>query len=233
VLWINEYCRLKKINRRTSFMQTVTRTLGWALLGLTTIVSGQAKANLIVVDADAFPAGTVLNNAFPDVTLTAIGDSGVLANDNVLSATSSFATTGSRVFADTSGSPTAWGDGSFSYLRADFAGGTTMVLLDFASDDASDSNPYLRAYDSSGTLLDSDSAGSVALGSFVTLQVSAPNIAYIEASWDDVNRTDNGILDNLRYESAVVPEPSTLAVAGVVGFFGLAYRWRRSKRPSA
>ena len=108
-----------------------------------------------------------------------------------------------------------------------------MVLLDFASDDSSDSNPYLRAYDSSGTLLDSDSAGFVALGSFVTLQVSAPNIAYIEASWDDVNRIDNGILDNLRYESAVVPEPSTLAVAGVVGLIGAAYRWRRSKRPSA
>ena len=101
-----------------------------ALLVLATIVAAEAKASLIVVDADAFPAGTVLNNAFPDVTLTAIGDSGVLANDNVLSATSPDATTGSRVFADTSGSPTSWGEArSVTFARTSRAAPRWCFLI--------------------------------------------------------------------------------------------------------
>jgi hypothetical protein len=131
------------------------------------------SAALIAVEPDAFPAGTVLNNAFPGVTFTAIGDAGVLTNSNVLSLTDSHATTGTRVFGDTSGSPTAWGDGSFSYLRADFAAGATMVSLDFAADDT-DSNPFLRAFNSANVMVASASVGLVPLGSPVTLSVSAP-----------------------------------------------------------
>lgn len=200
----------------------VTRIL-LLVVGLTLVQS--CFADTITIDADAFPAGTVLNNAFPGVTLTAVGDPGVLVNNDVIAETDPYATTGTQVFADTSSSPTSWGDGSFSYLRVDFAGGTTQVSLDFAADDSSDSNPYLEAFDSSNNLVDSATAGLVPLGSPVTLTVSASDIAYIEASWDQVNRSDNGILDNLRYETPV-PEPSSLSLITLAGSVLLYYRRR-------
>jgi hypothetical protein len=178
-----------------------------------------------IVDADAFPAGTILNNAFPGVTLTAIGDAGVLANSNVLSAADANATTGTLVFADTSGSPRAWGNGLYSYLRVDFAAGASSVSLDFAADDSSDSNPFIEAYDSSNNLLDSDTVGFVTLGSPVTLTVTSPGIAYIIASWDQTNRADNGLLDNLQYQTAV-PEPSTLGLLSLGGLAMLGLRRR-------
>jgi hypothetical protein len=188
--------------------------------------SPKISAALINVEPDAFPAGTVLNNAFPGVTLRATGDSGVLSNSNVLSLTNPNATTGTRVFGDTSGSPASWGDGSFSYLRADFAATASMVLLDFAADDTSDSNPFLRAFNSANVMVASASAGLVPLGQPMTLTVSAPNIAYVTASWDDVHRVDNGILDNLRY--AAVPEAGSCALLVIGVLAALPYRyWRR------
>jgi hypothetical protein len=181
---------------------------------------------VVVVDPDAFAAGTVLNNAFPGVTLTAVGDGGVLLNSNVLSLTDPAATTGTRVFGDTSGSPAYWGDGSFSYLEVSFASGATWVSLDFAANDSFDTSPFLRAFDAGNNVVAFASHGAVALGVPVTLTVSAPNIAYVRASWDEVGRAHNGVLDNLNYEP--VPEPSTLlALSG--GLAALAARRRRRK----
>jgi hypothetical protein len=187
-----------------------------------------ASATLVPVDPDSFPAGTILNSAFSGVTLTAL-DGGNLESPDVLSAPSPFASTGTRVFADTDGaSPTSWGDGSFSYLRADFAGNPTTVLLEFVADYVDACDPFLRAFDSSNNLLANASAGCFSFGESVTLSVSASNIAYITASWDDANRVYNGTLDNLRFEvaGAAIPEPGTLALLGL-GLAGLA----ASRRP--
>lgn len=196
------------------------------LAGALVTVPMAADAAIITVDADSFAAGTVLNNAFPYVTLTALGDSGVLTNSEVRSAASPEASTGTNVFADSSGTSTSWGNGAFSYLRADFSVLVTQVWLDFVADDAEDCNPFLRAYDASNTLLASATGGCISpAGTGTTLSVSAASIAYITASWDETSKLDSGVLDNLRFMVAV-PEPGTFALFGL-GLMGLALSQKR------
>lgn len=169
-----------------------------------------AKA-IVILDPDQFAAGTILNNAWAGVTLTALDSPAgtVLPNANVYSVNSSYTSTGVRGFGDSEASlPDAWGDGFFDYLRADFAMGATDVYLDFiANDSGGDRNAFINAYNASGILIDSDTAAFVAAGSYVTLSVSG-DIAYIEASWDAATHLENGALDNLRYEPASVPDAS-------------------------
>lgn len=157
----------------------------------------------VVVDPDAFPAGTVLNNAYPGVTLSAMGPA--VPNDEVLALVSGSASTGSLVFGNNEpGNENSWGDGGWDYLRADFAAEAIWVELDFASNDAGgDNNAELIAYDSWGFEIDRDGPYFVPGGTFLTLTVNGPGIAYIEAYWDEITRSENGVLDNLVFLSFI------------------------------
>lgn len=205
----------------------------WCVFGaiiawLSILLGSQASGAPITIDPDAFATGTVLTNAFPGVTLTT--RDGLAPGTNlrdVFSYTDTRATTGVRAFAH-DGGDTTWGNGFFEFLRADFADGASQVWLDFFANDNSDSNPQLLAFDAAGNQLDIDSVGFVPLGTPVTLTVSAPNIAYIAAYWDEISRASNGGLDNLQYTPAAVPEPTTLAIWSALGVMGLvAVRRRR------
>lgn len=179
-----------------------------------------------IVDPDAFPAGTDITNAFPGVTLTT--RDGVAPGANSRSVTSDFdalASSGTRAFAH-DGGDTTWGNGQFEILRADFIGGASLVSLDFFANDAGgDTNAQLLAFNASDVQLDIDSVASVPADGFVTLTVSAPGIAYIAAYWDEINRSQNGGLDNLRFEP--IPEPHTLTLAALAFFAHVASRRRR------
>lgn len=187
------------------------------------LVGGIANAN-ITIDADGFADGTILNNAFPGVTLTALGDG--LANSNVLAESSLYSSTGSKVFSHTGTIAPGWGDGIFEYLRVDFAAGATSVTLDFIADDSLDNNPILNAYNSSGTLVDTATvAGNYNTGDIVTLTVSASYIAYITAEGDPVNRIHDWNLDNL--QANIIPAPGAILLGSIgVTFVG----WLRRKR---
>ena len=178
-------------------------------------ISSAAKA--VIVDPDVFPAGTVLNNAYPSVTLTALGDPGVLLNSDVVAVASTYASTGFNLFGnnDAHGFDDCWGDGYFDWLQVDFIGGATTVSLDYITNNAGDDNAVLRAFDNFGVEVDSDGPYYVPgpAGTYRTLTVSAPYIARIVAEWDEINRKENGMLDCLVYTP--VPEPGTLCLLGL------------------
>jgi len=200
------------------------------ILGCIVCLLGSTMVNAadVVIDPDGFPAGTVLNNAYPGVTLTALGDPGVLLNSDVVAVTCSYASTGDQVFGnnDAHGFHDNWGNGKYDWLRVDFEDGAINVSLDFGTNDSGDDNAVLEAYDSAGNLVNSDGPTDVPgpRGTYRTLSVSGPYIAYVEAHWDQVIQAENGYLDHLVYTP--VPGPFSLGVL-TVGALALVRRRRR------
>lgn len=179
------------------------RTVGVVALFL---CCSAAQAAAIVIDPDDFAPGASMSNPVPGVFLSVLDDPlGTVVSSSAVR--SPDAVTGSRVFGHST-NDSAWGNGQFEFLRARFESGAKSVSLDFATNDSSDSNAFLRAFDSRGVLLDSATTPkNMPQLDPVTLTVSAPNIAYVTASWDDETRRENGVLDHLVYESADAPLP--------------------------
>jgi hypothetical protein len=180
-----------------------------------------APAAAATIDPDAFAAGTNISNAFAGVTLrtvrTGANLNDILGIESVYSVTDGGATTGTRAFGQSAGD-SSWGNGSFEYLEAIFDNPIASVSLDFFANDGSDSNPQLLAFDAMGAQIAIDSGGTITQGSPITLTVTGTGIKSIRAYWDEINRVENGGLDNLVFNA--VPEPATWAM--MIGGFGLA-----------
>lgn len=199
-------------------------------LGLVLIIPAVAMG-VVTVDPDAFPSGTVLNNAYPGVTLTAKGlDISTPIGPDVLSLESTLATTGTHVFGNTGTFPTLWGDGSFDWLEVRFDSPATQVSLDFIANDDNERNAVLKAWDASDTLLDTaiEAGPLVTTGQYVTLTVTASDIAYVTAEGDSISYSDNWALDNLKYEpNEAIPAPGAIFLGSIgVGFVG----WLKRRR---
>jgi hypothetical protein len=201
-----------------------------AILGAMCLFPRVPAVAAIIVDPDASPAGTDITNSFPGVTLTTRDGLAPGTNSRaVTSAIDALATTGTRVFAHDSGN-TTWGDGTFEFLRADFAGGATSVSLDFfANDSGGDRNAELLAFNAANVQVAINTVTFIPANTFATLTVSASSISYVAAYWDRIAHIENGGLDNLRYEP--IPEPSMLTLLTIVTFTTFATGRRKSNCP--
>jgi hypothetical protein len=88
----------------------------------------------------------------------------------------------------------------------------------------------LKAFDSSDTLVDSTSITAVFGTPGSVASVSASQIAYI--TFEVSAATNHGLFfDDLKFTSADVPEPSTLAIfSGLLGMAVIGHVWRRRRR---
>ena len=184
-----------------------------------------STAQATIIDPDDFASGTDISNAFSGVTLTTVFGNDInnaSSTGSVYSLANSSASTGSNAFAQSS-SNSSWGIGSFEYLLVEFDTLVDFVALDFFTNDSSDSNAELVAFDSFGTEILRTSFLSE-ITTFETLSVTSatPQIASVRAYWDEVNRSENGGLDRLEYTVSAVPEPSAFALLAL-GLVGVGY----------
>jgi subtilisin family serine protease len=173
-------------------------------------VLGYASAESMgAVEPDNYAAGTVLNDLTPGVTLSNN------LGGNVFAASASFAApTGSLVLAPGVNSAAGWSEGANEF-RADFDQLTSFVSIDVGSDDSSDV-AFLRAYSSSGTLLEQVTSGSISSGASQTIAITrnSADIAYVIATGvgSDITPLDNLVFGQPGSDDVY----ATTAVAGDV-----------------
>lgn len=189
--------------------------LSLAILAACGIASSATAATTI--DFESTPTGTYSSLTYGSVGITFLDGSG---NFDVVNEFPDLPVSGHALisFFTNPGS---------GFFQATFSGGASSVSIDVSDYSPSDDDePFLYAYDSIGTLLDSDSIYITEGGPGGTLTVSSSTpIAY--AQWNEVGSFEGAVYwDNLVY--APVPEPETYAMllAGL-GLLGFAARRRQ------
>ena len=199
------------------------------------VAAAGARGEVLTVEPDDHPAGTVLTNVNPAVrlvTTTPIGpDTFDITSAEGDSAITDLSPTGTRVFAHV-GVPFFLDSRK---LRAEFDGVTSAVSLAFAGSDTGGDVGRLEAYGTGGQLLAFDETAPLAAGRFETLSVTRPtsDIAYTLAY---TSAGSFGRLDALAFERPVpVPEPGGIVTAAAAGaavggacLFGRRGRRRRA-----
>ncbi len=222
---------------RSSGFVSCLRRVAVAAASLTLLTGlggvGVSPVHAQSADPDSFAPGTDLSNAFPGITLSAVGSGtggpGVFAVNPSTQPEPGIASTGTLVFGNRSPWPHTFSAPDVKQLRVDFANPVLWVTLDFIANDTTDTG-LLRAFNSVGTLLETRLTAPLAQNQIGTLTVGGgeANIAYVLAGGNTVTTTYDAILlDNLRY---AIPEPSTLALFGTGTLTLLGCGWRRRGR---
>lgn len=194
-----------------------------ALVSVVGVLAGPGIAGAsVVIDFESAPVGTFLSYTESGVTFTATDGQLIQAP---------FGPNGTRALLGVDSNP-------YSTIRADISGGATSVAIDLGDFNADPDTIFLEIYDSSNTLIGSTSAFlDASFTGMQTLSLSGSGIAYAIFGSTDPSLNGSSIYaDNFAFEPAVassVPEPSTLALAGLAGLGGLVAVARRRKSDAA
>jgi hypothetical protein len=122
-------------------------------------------------------------------------------------------------------------DVPFKPLRAELpaAAGFVSVVLGDASDD--DDSMFLQGYSSTDDLLAEDTDFLSGTGT-LTLSISAPGIAYVIFGSSSTINGSSVVADTLEFDTAQIPEPSslTMMVCAAVGWIAFRKRARCGAR---
>jgi len=178
------------------------------------------------VEPDAFADGTDISSSYAGVTLSGPGQ----ADPKVYSLyCSPYASTGDNVFGN-SLYEWEWGGGFNDGMRVDFATPTDFVSIDIIANDGNDKGRLL-AFNSSDVQIASYETEWLVAFEVETAVVSrvTADISYVIAK-GSLDGVDAISLDNLQYNGARIPAPSTLIGLLSMGLMGLVVAWRRRKR---
>ena len=188
------------------------------------------QAQLITLDPDNYPDGTILNTVIPSVSLVTAGMNNIPIPFNVTARVETFPyqpPTGSSVFAHV-GIP-FWNDGR--RLRMDFNGLVSSISIDFmGSTSLVTEQGRLELYSLGGQLLGQYTTQSLFGGQVeaMAIQRSQPDVAWAVA-YTLPGQSVFGHLDHLVFSQPVaVPEPGTVAIL-LLAASGLLLRFRRRR----
>lgn len=169
------------------------------------LLAANARAARVTIDPDDFPIGSDISLAFPGVTLSAFG-SGELNGPNVstpqvFSRSSPHASTGNRVFGNSSYSNLWFSDSA--EFRADFAKPAKFVSLDLIADDGFDPSMILAYAESGALLAEATVSGAAGVGVAQTASIDRPSadIAYVIATNPADFLGQQFLIDRLVFES--------------------------------
>lgn len=179
-----------------------------------TALAFNATAQLITIEPDNYPSPTMLNHAFPQVSLVTAGANNLPIPFDVSAVYDGFgyASTGTNVFGHAGGIP-FWN--TDRRLRMDFIVPVNFVAIDFIGGEYfSLEVARLDVFSSTGTLLESYTSAPRPSDSVETMTISRPAgdiawaVAYLPPDGGSFGRFD-------RLQFSIVPEPSVFAFLAV------------------
>lgn len=202
------------------------KTKLYLVIGLVSLAfTLKTPAQLITIEPDNYSSPTLLNHAFPQVSLVTAGANNLPIPFDVTAVYDGFgyASTGTNVFGHAGGIP-FWN--SDRRLRMDFASPANYLAIDFIGGEFfTNEFARLEVFSSTGNLLGSYQSAPRAADSVETMFISRPAgdiawaVAYLPPEGGVFGRFD-------RLQFSVVPEPTVFALLAATA---LAVTNRRSR----
>jgi len=183
----------------------------------------QVKASLITIDADNYIRGSIVNNNFSGITLSAVGTEPLLTGNVIISdkPAKNFGGNTDFVFGYTQTNNFWVGGYSLVHeaFQVDFDTPTDFITISFATGTgSSEFRGFLRAYGSTGTLLEeiiTPLSGSIDGTLLAAISRTTADISYIQATGQVVS------IDSFQYSIVPVPTSVWLFGSALIGLIGV------------
>lgn len=211
-------------------MRTILRCVGMAAIAVAAWAGAGSSLNAALIDFESVPVGDLPSYTEQGVTFSTVDPTGIVRAQTFIGILGPFGTQG--LVGESSISPLGLP------IQAEFATLAESVSIEIGDVDVDADNLFLRAFDSGGTLLGSDTASiaSSFIG-LVTLSVTVPNIARVEFGAVSGFLGSSVVADNFNFTlQGTQPPPVAVSAPGslllfATGLAGLVFvGWRTRAR---